>query len=233
VRARELLGSSRALYESIGDAHGLADHHVGAADVAWQEGRLDDAEASYRGALGAFEALGNRYGVARAWNGLGEVARAHAHWDAAEERYRRALEILKLVNSAEAVFPRLNLGLVFLGLGRPVDALRWLLSARAEARRLDWRPLLVPAELALSCTWAAHGDWSAWDTSLDAASRILQAQPFLEPDVAWAARRAGDAAAAHGQPRRARSAYEIALRQAEDLGRTDDRATLSEALARL
>jgi eukaryotic-like serine/threonine-protein kinase len=232
-RARELLGSSRALYESIDDAHGLADHHIGAADVSWQEGRLDDAEESYRLALLAFETLGNRYGVARAWNGLGEVARAHGLWDAAEERYRRALEILKLVNSAEAVFPRLNLGLVFLGQARPVDALRWLLAARAEARRLDWRPLLVPAELALLSTWAAHGDWPAWDGSLEAASRILQAQPFLEPDVAWAARRAGDAAAAHGQPARARGAYEVALRQAKGLGRSDEEAAVSEVLARL
>jgi eukaryotic-like serine/threonine-protein kinase len=232
-RAVELLGSSRALYDSIGDAHGLADYWIGAGDVAWQERRYDEAEAHYQAALAAFDALGNRYGVARAWNGLGEVARARALWDAAEERYRRALEILKLIRSAEAVFPRLNLGLVFLGQGRPVDALRWLLAARGEARRLEWRALLVPAELALLSGWASHDDWSAWEESLDAAAGILRAQPFLEPDVTWAARQAGDAAVARGQRGRALGAYEIAIRQAEGLGLGDEATALAETIARL
>jgi eukaryotic-like serine/threonine-protein kinase len=209
-----------ALYEEIGDRHGVADQWVGLADVAYQVRDLAGAASFYGRALSLFEELGNRYGVARARNGEGEVARARGDLDGATEAYRRSEALLVLVSSAEAMFPRLNLGLVALQRDRREEATSILRSSRDEAVRLGWHGVFAFAQMALLPGYAAAGDWSAWDTAFDSAEAVLDGG-LVEPDVAWAARLAAERAAEAGDLPRARRALRLAIAQAEALGDKD------------
>ncbi|HEY7411931.1 MAG TPA: AAA family ATPase [Vicinamibacteria bacterium] len=231
--AAECLRRSRALYESIGDAHGVGDFFIGTADIAWQRRDLDAAAAAYGEARALFERLGNRYGVARAANGLGEVARARGDDLEAEACYRRSLETLELLAPAEAVFPRLNLGLVALLQGREAEGEAMLLAVAEELQQRGWRLLLAIAQAALLPILAGQRRWDQWDACWREASAALREAGLVEPDVAWVAELAGRRAAEAAQPARARAAYDVALAALVRLGDEAGADRVHRALARL
>ena len=232
-RLREALDCferSRELYARIGDEHGVADHHVGAADVAWQAGHLAEAERRYGQALDLFARLGNRYGTARARNGLGEVARAHGRYVEAEALYRGALELLDLVGSADAVFPRVNLGLVELATGRVAESERRLLPLSKELADREWHGLRTVVDVALLACAAERTHWDAWGGRLARAQGVLAGEGLVEPDIAWAAEVAGDRARSLGETARAREAYQLACAQWTSLGNASEAQRLLERL---
>jgi tetratricopeptide (TPR) repeat protein len=140
-----------------------------------QVGRLDEAEDSYRRALGIDE------GYALAWNNLGVAAAHRGDDDSAETAFRRALEIQPELNDA-----RLNLGLHWVlggrhdsslqlhremlqldssradawnGLGTALMAVDRLAEARnAFARAVEANPNYPPARYNLSFALARLGD---------------------------------------------------------------------------
>ncbi len=230
--ALALFERSRTLYRGIDDQHGLADHAVGVADVAWQRGELRTAGEFYGVALGLFQRLGNRYGVARSLNGLGEVSRQEGQLSRAEDAYRRALQILETIRSAEAVFPRVNLGLVALAAGRVEDARRWLEAGARDLESLGWQGTRAIVDVALLPGAAHRLDWKQWDTSLPRAVTAIRSGGVVEPDVAWAAELAGDAALSAGQAARARDAYTLALAQWQGLGDTGRAQRVAVTLSR-
>jgi tetratricopeptide (TPR) repeat protein len=213
---------SRELYQRIHDAHGVADHSIGEADVAWQRGDLRRAAEHYGRAMELFRALGNRYGVARSLNGLGEVDRSAGRLAEARGRYEEALRLLDLVQSADALFPRVNLGFVALAARQWDEARSLLLPVVDELQGLGWRGLLTTVHAALLAGEAVRGDWEAWDTRF--AQAALGAQSTLEPDLAWALTLAGEVAAASDAVRAERAAtlartHWRALRRQEGPGR--------------
>jgi tetratricopeptide (TPR) repeat protein len=212
--ARAAFLRSRELYQRIDDAHGVADHAIGEADVAWQRGDLARAAEHYGRAHGLFRALGNRYGVARSLNGLGEVDRAAGCLAQARERYAEALRLLDLVQSADALFPRVNLALVALAAGQFDEARSRLLPIVDELERLGWRGLLATVQAGLLACDAVRGQWLAWDERFEQAA--LGARSALEPDLAWALERAS-ALAAPSDPLRAERAAMLARAQRQAL----------------
>jgi len=226
--ARRCFDRSRILYSRIADAHGVADHAIGVADVAWQSGDLEGACAYYAHALDTFRDLRNRYGVARSLNGLGEVDRAAGRLEAARERYRESLAILERVQSADALFPRVNLGLVAVAAGDWDEGRARLAPLVRELSWLGWRSLLPCAEAALLACHAAGGDWAHWDEEWAACGHPPAPGNALEPDLAWALDRAALQAEAAGQRDRARLAFTIASAHWRALGRPEDAARASE-----
>jgi serine/threonine protein kinase/tetratricopeptide (TPR) repeat protein len=224
--------ASRSLYERIGDRHGLADHRIGLADVAWQRGELRLAGDQYAVALGLFQRLGNRYGAARCLNGLGEVARQEGQLSRAEDHYRRSQQILETILSAEAVFPRVNLGLTALAAGRYDDARAGLEPSLRDLEALGWQGASACAGVALAACAGQRGDWSAWDR-LAGSFGTLRQQGLVEPDAAWCAELAGDLALQRGERGRAQQAYALALEQWRLSGNEERASRVSAALGRL
>ena len=222
--ARRCFDRSRILYARIADAHGVADHAIGVADVAWQSGDLEGAAAYYAHALETFRELGNRYGVARSLNGLGEVDRAAARLDSAREHYRESLAILERVQSADALFPRVNLGLVAVAAGDWDEGRARLAPLARELSWLGWRGPLPCTQAALLACHAAGGDWAAWDEDWAACGHPPATGHALEPDLAWALDHAARQAEAAGRSDRARLAFETAAAHWHALGRADEAA---------
>jgi tetratricopeptide (TPR) repeat protein len=225
--------TSRALYEQIGDAHGIADHAIGCADVAWQRRDVKAAARLYRDAQLSFESLGNRYGVARSWNGLGEVARQQGLLSEAEDDYRRALSILEVIRSAEALFPRVNLGLVALSAGRHNEALAWLAEAGRDLEGMAWHGLAACVDAALAACAARERDWATYRARVSRASASAAASGLCEPDLATCAETAGDLAWVCGERAHARDAYRLALAQWTQLGHVERAGHVKAALDRL
>ncbi len=228
-----LFERARTLYAATGDADGLAECAIGGADVAWQ--RRDDpgAERGYTDALRAFEALGNRYGVARSLNGLGETARRRGELSRAEEHYRRALSILEVIRSAEALFPRVNLGLVALAAGRQSEAVAWLAEAGRDAHGMAWRAVAACVDAALACCAARERDWEECDRRVARAEAVAAEIALVEPDLAACAELAGDILARSGLAQGARAAYGLALAQWTALAFPDRVHAVRGAVARL
>jgi len=156
--ATAALERSRDLYRAIGDEHGVADHDVGIADVGWQRGDLLSAAAAYERALASFRRLGNRYGVARCLNGLGEVCRAQGDLTGARRLYDEALALLRTIDSAEEIFPRINLGLLDLATDGIEPARRQLEEVRRDLEERGWEGLRRCVRTALvACAAAQEG----------------------------------------------------------------------------
>jgi tetratricopeptide (TPR) repeat protein len=156
--ATAALEQSRDLYRAIGDEHGVADYDVGIADVCWQRGDLLSAAAAYERALASFRRLGNRYGVARSLNGLGEVCRAQGDLTGARRLYDEALALLRTIDSAEEIFPRINLGLLELAADGIEPARRQLEEVRRDLEERGWEGLLRCVRTALvACAAAQDG----------------------------------------------------------------------------
>ncbi|QTD48725.1 serine/threonine-protein kinase [Sulfidibacter corallicola] len=147
ARALELLEDSLRLYRTIGDDHGVADVWVGRGDVARQRREWDRAGAAYSEAEAIFGARGNRYGVARTQNARGDLARLNGDFDLAERLYVASLTTLTTIDSAEALYPRLNLALNAVARINPKEASKRLHLLKLDLARKSWTGLIAYADL--------------------------------------------------------------------------------------
>lgn len=140
-RAAALFAEARALRRrTLGESHALyASVRVFEAELALDRGRFEEGVAGYRRALAAAEARGEPWPTARAKNNLAwALMRADRYADAellAREALAAFLE--REVEPRMAAFPRTVLGLAFVELGRPEEAvgpLTLALRAREEGR---------------------------------------------------------------------------------------------------
>jgi hypothetical protein len=81
----------------------------------------------------------------------------------------------------------------------------------------------------LACA-AAERDFLAFDLCVERVHKSLCEADFVDDDLAWLSRRAGELAAAAGEEDRARAAYEMSLAQYEKMGRTDEVTALRRRL---
>jgi hypothetical protein len=201
---------SRQRFEAIGDALGVADSAMEAANAELTLGDdLDGAERTARRARQLHEALDNLVGVAGCVNTLGEIARRRGRLAEAEAEYRWALAAFDRAGSDARLFPRLNLGMVLLHRGAVADADRWF----AEAEQLieaSGRTGLAAAARVLRAPGAALArDWARFDLGVAAVQDL---PPRPDPDLAWVLELAADLAATSGDPGRAGTAAAGAAR---------------------
>ena len=221
-RAVPILEESRARAAMAGQERPQASCGWLLGRVAKQQGDLDKAMTRFEDALALFERVGARFGVASCTNELGEVARLRGDLDAAEARYRDALARMDELGADDAHVVRLNLAQVLLQRGRGGEAAPLLHKSLAAFTASGHRAMVgIVHAFLLSCV-AQAADWEGWDHHSAAAIEALTETGWVEHDVAAAAQRAGDLAAAAGETERARHAWRMARLQWERLERPDD-----------
>lgn len=214
-RARTLYERARGYYQQAGHALGEAHCRLGAATVAQELGRLEDAESGFLELAHEFDGLGNLFGLAAAYNGLASVAHLRGDLRRAEEGFAKAWDLLERIGSPAAITTGLNVAFVHLlqedwpGVER---ALHRIESRGATSSQRPWLGQMFVYRLPLR---ARAGDWPGFDRVLDQARELLGERAGSPQDIATAARIAGELCAAAGEPHRARAAYFIAREQWE------------------
>jgi tetratricopeptide (TPR) repeat protein len=229
-QAQERFTEALADYEACGSVVGQSRCLIGLGDAARQGGRLDDAQRYYEDALRSTRQGGIRWGVAGCLNVLGEVARYRGRYDEAEDYYRRAREAYEAIGSSVAIYPATNRALVLVTMQRHAEARPLLEEILGIFESQGVKPMIGAVNVCLLPCVAAAGDWTAWDRHLERARSLLAETSFNDADTAAMATLAGDEAEEHGDPERARAAYELALEQYRHLARE---AEVEAVLAKL
>jgi tetratricopeptide (TPR) repeat protein len=223
---------ARETFARHGNRLGAAQAVRRLAQIARFQGRLNDAERLASKALVTFERLGDRRGEAMCLSELGELYRAGWSFDKAEESYRTARAIYKEIGSRQTLTTDLNLTLILLQQERwhAVDrAVIYLENNLSESAR---GPQLL-VSLCRLVLYARRGSWPGFDAAMGDAEQLNPRGKMTDPDFAWPAELAGRFAAAEGRPERARTAYDMALRQYVALGDTDAQVRLLAAIDEL
>lgn len=220
-QALAYFAEARRYFERANNQVGVADAWKAMADLDLRSGELDGAANLYRRALEVYETEEERRSMAACLNGLAEVARHRGDVGEAELGYRHALHIFESAGSAQAVVPRLNLGLLHLKRADYTEAEREGQRALERLERSGRPREIGTTHIVLLASSAGRRDWDAFDAHLQAASDAVRKLGLHEVDLAWCAHKAGDLAL-HGEQReRARAAYRFAWYQYRAL--EDDR----------
>ena len=220
--ALDTLAVSQQRFRDLEDPMGLADcaSERGHA-LLTLAGDLEGAEAAVREAMAGYDAAGHQIGLATCVNTLGDILRRRGDLAGAEEAYQRARLQFDRLGADSRLFPRMNLGLVWLARGQVADADGVFAEAQALIER-GGRAALQPVIQVCRLPGAAYRkDWEAWDGLL----RQLGSLPASE-DLAWILDQAGALASAADQPARARVAWERAAGLYEALGREHEASSL-------
>jgi len=191
---------------------------------------LPRAAELIRHAMALYHRIGSQFEVANCLNNLAEIDRLRGDLEAAVQGYQRAIALHDAIGAGKGgVFPRFNLGLLYLSSGRYGEARQTLEVCREDLEQTGRLVLLgaVSAWL-LPCT-AHEGDWRAWDTCFQQVVRYAESG-VVEPDDAWALQHGAELARAAGEIPRAREAYRQALTFWQTLNRDDKRAELEAIL---
>ena len=178
---RELIDEQGPLLASLGG-------------MAIQLGELDEARQYLTRALDLARTRGSRVDLAMSHNGLAEVYRKEGRLEEAEEGYTRALEGYTALGMTQAVFPRLNLGLVYLERRSWKEARTTLHEVLAELERAGRVGLAGVVHASLLAPVLALGDPAAFDRHIGEAELRFAQTSFAEPDVVWACRLAAEVA---------------------------------------
>jgi len=230
VRSRGRVREARELLQrawSEAEEHGLAEDQgallVALGGVAIQLGEFREARGHLNEALAVAEAAGSRVDVAMAHNALAEVARKEGRLEDAEAGYGRALQYFLAVGMTQAVFPRMNLGLVHLERRSWKQARSAMREVLAEVERQGRLGLAGAAHASLLAPSLALDDSAAFDRHLAEAELRFAQTAFAEPDVVWACRLAADVADKLLDHGRAAGARALADQQERSLaGRTEE-----------
>lgn len=233
-QAEDCWHEARGLFLAAGDRQGAASALWSLAHVASYGAQLDIAERYNQRALAELERLGDRWGVARCLNTAGEMARLGGNLQLAEDYYRRAGEIMTALGAEDAASICLaNVARVQVEQGHHREARLQLEQAVRDFEIQSRNDALTWALTVLLVCCAAERDWTSWESCLARTKQLLKESSYLDLDIGRAAQMAGDAAAAGGEPARARDAYELALSQWQGLGREADAAAVRDKLAAL
>ena len=156
--AQELAQRALELYETAGDATGVARCLSNLGAILHARNRLDEAAATLDECIAACEELGDDRLTAMARNNRGDVALSQGDLDTAALQFARSLELLRSVgdvaNVARALY---NLGAVALEQERLQDAGSLLLEALDLSREIADDEDTAWCLIALAAVAAARG----------------------------------------------------------------------------
>ena len=191
-------------------------------------GLLREQQRDFKGASEHFvtaakhhEEAGNRLGAANCINALGNQARLAGNFQQAEKAFRQAIDLHKSIGSAQDLGPMMSLALAHLDMGDFGAARQILESGVARCRKRELNNMLGCALACLLPCYASAQEWLAWDEALKEARGLLEETGVLSVDVANPLEIAAVMALQEKQPKRAKQAYEVAIRQWMGLGRDD------------
>jgi tetratricopeptide (TPR) repeat protein len=210
-RALLLLAEALVCFEA--DEGLRADCRRSMAQAAFERGDLPAARGLLLEALAWYERAGVRYGVAECLGALGEISRRGGDLAGAEDSYRRAVTLLDALGSANAVLPRLNLGITRHLRGDEPGARATLEAALRSVTEKDRGSLVGTIHAMLLPVLAALGDWPAFDAHLADTKRLLGSATFADPDILAALDEAAGRAQSAGRAEAARECAALGDRQ--------------------
>jgi serine/threonine protein kinase/tetratricopeptide (TPR) repeat protein len=203
-------------------------------------GLLREQQRDFKGASEHFataarhhEDAGNRLGAANCINALGNQARLAGNFHQAERAFRQAIALHQSIGSAQDLGPMMSLALAHLDMGDFGAAREILESGVARCRKRELNNMLGCALACLLPCYASAQEWQAWDAALNEARSLLEETGVLSLDVANPVETGALMALRAKQPKRAKQAYEIALRQWMGLGRDDKVGEVMKAMDEL
>jgi serine/threonine protein kinase/tetratricopeptide (TPR) repeat protein len=220
-----------ATFRAIGDPRGVALATDGLGILARTRGRFDEALELHGEALVRFEQLGDLVGTAEVMRGLGEVARARADLDKAEGYFRRGAAMLADAESEWATIYGVYPAFVQLYRGNFAVARRELEGVLTAMKARDEVHYVGAVDVVLLVCAAFAQDWDAWDGWCAEGTRYLADTGFIDPEIAIAARMAGEIATGLAQAGRGRDALRIAAAQWRALGAEDKALEIDRLLA--
>jgi eukaryotic-like serine/threonine-protein kinase len=228
-RQRHHLAMALRYFKECDEKRGVAFTLRNLAMDASTAGDDDRAVALHERAMEIFGRLGLRGEMALCTNGLAESWRRQGQLDRAEAAYRESLHEYQSLGYSEAIYPRLNLGIVAVMRGEWETAERQLEAGRRMASRMSWHQLELVAHIGLLAPAAARGDKAGWDGHFAAVDH-LEVRDELDPDLADLLEIAAGLARTSEWLERSKAALEAALRQWEGLARGDEAARVRTAL---
>ncbi len=220
--ALQHLEAARLRFEAVGERTKAALCQVSMAQIERQRGDFDAAREHLEAARRSFEELDYRMGRGEAAIGLGELERATGNLAAAERWYREARTLYAEVGSIDEPVAGANLGLIRSARGDWKGAREALETARRTFALEKRRDLEAACCIALLAPAAASRDWAAFDRLMAQGLVLLERTGWVYSDIAREAERAGDQASKRGEVARSRRAWDLALKQWEGLGRSED-----------
>ena len=216
--ARQYMLRALAVFQRTNSLIGMASCFQGLGIIARKKGQLGKSMSHLKRALRVYETIGSQNGISHCLNSMAEVARYQGDLEAARTGYQRALSMGRAIGSGAGVFPKLNLGLVLIGLEQYRDAQAILEEARDEILDRGWKNLLGAVQVVMLPCLAHRRLWAKWDHCLAQAQELLKQTGMIERDIAQPAQRAGELALDAHEHSRALDAFAIARQQFEGLG---------------
>ncbi len=189
LEAWNALSECQKLSEATGDRPALLRIQVNLATLCHKMGKFSEAERFFQGARILADELEEDGPSVAAWMGLEVILRDRGELLQALRVGRQILRRFPSSRQTLHATAHLNLGEIYLALGRPERARRERAMALAMARSCDYRFLIGYALLGLGATRFAVGDLSGAERRLRLALRKAEepAGPGKAPDEQLAA----------------------------------------------
>ncbi len=223
--------TAHAVFEAAGITRGCVDALGWTAILERRRGRADESRRLLERAVATADASGLRFGAAMIRNTLGVALRSEGRLDEARVLFRQVLQETELLGSGEAVWPRINLGLLALERRHVRSARKHLGKALELLETMGRVTFSGGVQVALVACAGLEGDRHAWDEHAAAAATALELAPMPHEDIAASAALAARAARKAGQFARAGAMYGLARAQLAALG--EDTAELESEFAGL
>jgi predicted ATPase/class 3 adenylate cyclase len=172
------LRQSHALYEQLGDRHGVAQALVGLGETAMMQGRYQQARALLEQAVGEARAAGDQPLAALALNFVGSGLYLQGDWAAARPVFEQVREGFQSVGNPHGVaVVTVQIGLCALEGGGQHEARALVREGLQLARELDFRWGELYGLDAASLLAARTSNWEVAATLLGATERPREASP--------------------------------------------------------
>ena len=225
--ARQLYEAALASFSRESDDRKCAMCLYGLGNIHRTLQSYSVARAFYLRARDVSERIADRNEEGNCVNALAEIARFDGKLDEAETGYRQAMQLLKSIGSRSAILPQLNLALVLLHRGEYEKARDQLEPGVAVLASRGQRGFLAWARACLLVCEAHAGHVEQWREQLEEVTSLLEETSMVDPDIAWAARLAGDLLSSAGHFGLARATYSLAIGQLTTLGNTAEASALT------
>ena len=223
--------TAHGVFEAAGITQGVVDALGWAAILERRVGRSDQALRLLEEAVAVADAAGLRFGAAMVRNSLAVAFRAAGRLREARVLFHQVLDETELLGSGEAVWPRINLGLLALQSLHHARAREHLDQALELLETMGRVTFAGGVHVALVAAAGLARDWSAWDRHAAAAEEALARAPMPHDDIASSATLAARVASEAREIDRAKGMYAVAVAQRIALG--EDATALQAELAEL
>ncbi len=215
---QDALKEATKIFGQAKDMRGMATCLYDQALIERQRGKTAQCEKQCRHAMKFFDRAGDTVGVADCENLLGEVARLRSDADAAEAHYQRSMALYKEKGYGEWVVPQVNLGMLWLEVGRYEQAREVLVQSMAHCKAVGRHGLLIYIHAALMPCVIHGGDGNACKQHQREVERLIAQTGVIDLDIARPAQLAARLAFEAGRRALARDLYGLAMTQWQMLG---------------